>query len=50
MKSLVIVSGSTRLIKEPPTPIPAIQRFDGVFIRRVRKYHKQIRDIDIAFL
>lgn len=50
MKKLIIVSGSTRLLKEPAEPIPAIQRFDGVFIRLVRKYHKQLRDFDILIL
>lgn len=50
MKKLIIISGSTRLIKEPAEPIPAIQRFDGVFIRLVRKYQKQLRDFDILIL
>jgi len=50
LKKLIIVSGSTRLLKEPADPIPAIQRFDGVFIRLVRKYHKQLRDFDILIL
>jgi hypothetical protein len=50
MKNLVIVSGSTRLVKEPSQPIPAIQRFDGVFIRLVRKYYRQTKDIDVLIL
>jgi len=50
MKNLIIVSGSTRLNKEPSQPIPAIQRFDGVFIRLVRKYYRQTKDIDVLIL
>ncbi|MGF3573674.1 MAG: hypothetical protein ACQXXG_09700 [Candidatus Bathyarchaeia archaeon] len=50
LKKLIIISGSIRLLKEPTEPIPAIQRFDGVFIRLVRKYHKQLRDFDILIL
>jgi hypothetical protein len=50
LKKLIIVSGSTRAFREPAYPIPAIQRFDGVFIRLVRKYHKQLRDFDILIL
>jgi len=45
-----MVSGSTRLIKNPPQPIPAIQRFDGVFIRLIRKYYRQTRNLDILIL
>ncbi|MEM3551788.1 MAG: hypothetical protein QXV01_11940, partial [Candidatus Bathyarchaeia archaeon] len=50
MKKLMIISGSMRLLKEPEEPIPAIQRFDGVFVRLVRKYSKKLRDIDIYIL
>lgn len=50
MKNLIIISGSTRIIKDIPRPIPAIQRFDGVFIRLIRKYLKKARDIDILIL
>ena len=50
MKKLIIVSGSTRLLKEPAEPIPAIQRFDGVFVRLVRKYYKKPRDFDVLIL
>jgi hypothetical protein len=50
MKNLIIVSGSTRLNKEPSHPIPAIQRFDGVFIRLIRKYYRQTKNIDVLIL
>jgi hypothetical protein len=50
LRRLIILSGSTRVFKEPVDPIPAIQRFDGVLIRLVRKYHKQLRDFDILIL
>jgi hypothetical protein len=46
----MIVSGSTRLLKEPKEPIPAIQRFDGVFVRLVRKYYEKLRTIDVCIL
>jgi hypothetical protein len=50
VKKLIIVSGSMRLLKEPDEPIPAIQRFDGVLIRLVKKYSKKLRDLDICIL
>lgn len=50
MKKLIIVAGSPRIRKEPANPIPAIQRFDGVFIRLVRKYSKHLRDFDVLIL
>jgi len=50
LKKLIIVSGSSRVLKEPSDPIPAVQRFDGVFIRLIRKYYKQLRGFDILIL
>lgn len=50
MRKLIIVSGSTRVLKRPVDPIPAIKRFDGVFARLIRKYHTQLRNSDILFL
>ena len=50
MKKLIIVSGSTRVLKEPADPIPALQRFDGMFIRLIRKYYKQLRGVDVLVL
>jgi hypothetical protein len=50
MKKLIIISGSMRLLKEPDEPIPAIQRFDGVFIRLVKKYYEKLRTIDVCIL
>jgi hypothetical protein len=50
VKKLIIVSGSVRVLKEPAEPVPAIQRFDGVFIRLIRKYYKRLRGFDILIL
>lgn len=50
MKKLIIVAGSTRLTKEPTEPIPALQRFDGVHARLIRKYKDQLRNVDIVFI
>jgi len=50
MKKLIIVSGSYRVIREPKNPIPALERFDGVFIRLIRKYYKELRNFDILIL
>jgi len=44
------VSGSTRLVKEPSSPIPALQRFDGVFMRLIRKYKGKLRGVDILIV
>jgi hypothetical protein len=46
----MIISGSRRILKEPFTPIPALQRLDGVFIRLVRKYNEKLRNVDILIL
>jgi len=50
MKKLIIVSGSYRVIREPKNPIPALERFDGVFIRLIRKYYKELRNFDVLIL
>jgi len=50
LRKLIVVSGSTRLRKEPIDPIPAIERFDGVSPRLLRKYRKQLRNSDIFLL
>jgi len=50
LRRLIIISGSKRVLKEPADPIPAIQRFDGISIRLIRKYHRQLRDVDILIL
>ncbi|MEM2969540.1 MAG: hypothetical protein QXR63_01230 [Candidatus Bathyarchaeia archaeon] len=50
MKKLIIISASARLLKEPVEPILATQRFDGVFIKLLRKYQKQLRNFDILIL
>jgi len=50
MNKLLIVSGSSRLLKEPKTPIPAIDRFDGLLIRSIRHYFGRLKNVDILIL
>lgn len=50
MRKLIIIPGSIRLRKEPPEPIPALLRFDGVFVIMIRKYRKMLRDCDVMIL
>jgi hypothetical protein len=46
----MMISGSRRVRKDPDSPIPAIERFDGAFARQIRKYYNQLRNIDIIFV
>lgn len=48
-KKLLLVSGSSVIKRDPPSPTPAIQRFDGAFPRLIRKYYKQMKNIDVLF-
>ena len=50
MKKLIIVSGSSRILKEPREPIPATERFDGIFIRSIRNYVNKLKNVDILIL
>jgi hypothetical protein len=50
LRNLIIVSGSARVAREPAEPVPALQRFDGIFTRLIRKYHKQLRGFDILIV
>jgi len=50
MKKLIIISGSKRILKEPANSVPAIQRFNGILIRQLKKYYKQLRNIDVLIL
>jgi len=50
LRKLVIISGSTRILKEPVDPIPALHRFDGMFIRIIRKYYTRLSDCDVLIL
>jgi len=51
-KKLMIISASSRLIKEPTKPLPAIERYDGVYFRVLRKSLREgkLRNIDILVL
>jgi len=48
MRRLIIVSASQRRITDP-SPLPAIDRFDGVYFRILRKHLKdgKLKDADI---
>jgi len=50
MAKLLIVSASSRVLKEPKEPIEALQRFDGIFMRVVRKYYNKRRKLDVLLL
>jgi hypothetical protein len=50
MTKLLIVSASSRVLKEPKEPIEALQRFDGIFMRIIRKYYNKRRKLDILIL
>jgi len=46
----MIISGSSRMLKEPKDPIPAIERFDGIFMRTIRNYIHRLKKVDILIL
>ena len=50
MTKLLIVSASSRVLKEPKEPIEALQRFDGIFMRVIRKYYNKRRKLDVLIL
>jgi hypothetical protein len=50
IRKLIVISGSTRILKEPRKPVFALERFDGVFVRQIRKYEKQLRSTDILII
>jgi hypothetical protein len=50
MRKLLIISGSSRMTKEPLEPIPAVQRFDGVLMRSTRKHARKLKNVDILIL
>ena len=43
MSTLIIISCSERKLRKPRTPIPAIERYDGVFYRLIRKAQREGR-------
>ncbi|MGB7902341.1 MAG: hypothetical protein WCG09_07880 [Halobacteriota archaeon] len=47
---LLIVSASSKIEVEPPTPVPALQRFDGAFVKQIRKYHQSLQNVDVLML
>jgi cytoplasmic iron level regulating protein YaaA (DUF328/UPF0246 family) len=49
LRRLVIVSASQRRVLDP-NPIPAIERFDGVYFRILRKYLREGKMKDVSIL
>lgn len=51
-KKLVIVSASSSIRKEPFEPILAIERYDGIYFRVLRKYlrERKLRNIDVVIV
>ena len=50
LRKLLIIPSSSRTLREPEEPIPAIRRFDGIFMRTVRKYVDKLKSVDILIL
>ena len=52
MKRLIIVSSSLRRLKEPTGPISALERFDGVYFRIIKKCKREgkLSDTDCIIL
>ena len=52
MKRLIIVSASLRRLEEPSNPIPALDRFDGVYFRIIKKYKREgkLQDTDCVIV
>ncbi len=52
MKLLIILSASAKIKGEPKEPIPAFERFNGVFFRILRKYlsDKFLKDTEIIIV
>jgi len=51
-RKLIIITTSYRLNKENTEPIPAIERFDGVYFRLLRKHIREgrLRNVDILIV
>jgi hypothetical protein len=50
MRKLLIISSSSRMLKEPKDPIPAIRRYDGILIRSIRNYVNKLKNVDVLIL
>jgi len=48
-RSLLILGPSFRR-KKSSVPLPAIERYDGLFFRVARKYLKDTKDVDVAVM
>lgn len=51
-RKLVIVSASSSIRKEPPEPIPAIERYNGIYFRVLRKHlqERKLKNIDVLIV
>lgn len=51
-KKLIIVTSSSRLRREPSEPIRAIDRYDGIYFRILRKYllERRLKNIDVLIV
>jgi hypothetical protein len=50
MTKLIIVSASSKIDAEPAAPVPALQRFNGGFVRQIKKYFELLQNVDVMFL
>jgi len=50
MRKLLIISSSSRMVKEPKEPISATKRYDGILIRSIRNYTIRLKNVDILIL
>ena len=46
----MLVSSSSRILKEPKEPIPAITRFAGTSIRTLKKHAFKLKNVDVLLL
>jgi|GEM_PF-1392731 hypothetical protein len=50
MTKLIIVSASSKINAEPATPVPALQRFNGGFVKQIKKYYDLLHNVDVMIL
>ena len=50
MRKLLIISASSKILKDPLKPVKATERFDGLFMNIVRKYIPRIKNVDVLIL
>jgi len=52
MKKLIVVSSSSRRLKEPTEPIPALERYTGIYFKLLKKYEreKRLKNVDVLIV